>query len=67
MPRDTIDVDRIFGKRASVSIEPEETPEERRARIERDEKEARLERVKSYVLFFAILLALFATGGLCAY
>ena len=67
MARDTIDVDKMFGKRASVSIEPEETPEEHAARVERERQEAKLERVKSYVLFFSVLIALFALGGLCAY
>lgn len=67
MPQDQIDINGILGKRASISIDPEETAEEHSARIKREGREASFELVKGYVLFFALVIVLILLGLLCAY
>jgi hypothetical protein len=61
-----IDVDAMFA-RAAVQLAPTETPEERAARITRETKDAKLERVKAYVLFFVVMFGVISVGCLCAY
>ena len=53
--------------RASISIEPEETPEEHRERLRRERGEARFELMKRYVLFVVFLVALLAVGAISAH
>jgi uncharacterized membrane protein YgcG len=53
--------------RASISIDPEESPEEHTARIAKEQREATFEIVKGYVLFFVIVIAIILIGALCAY
>lgn len=67
MPQDQLDINKALGTRAAISIDPEETAEEHTARIKREADEARFELVKSYVLFFTILLVLLVMGGVCLY
>lgn len=67
MAQDTIDIAAIFGRRASIAIDPEETAEEHTARIRRDDRETTFELVKGYVLFFVIVIAIILIGVLCAY
>jgi hypothetical protein len=67
MPQDQIDINTALGTRASISIDPEETPEEHTARINREADEARFELVKGYVLFFTVLLFLTVLGAVCLF
>ena len=53
--------------RASISIDPEESSDERIGRLEREYAEHRFEIVKGYALFFGVLAAIVVVGGLCAY
>jgi hypothetical protein len=41
-----IDLNEMFGKRAAISIDPEETSEARSARIKKEANEAKFELVK---------------------
>jgi hypothetical protein len=66
MPQETLDLTKMFG-RATIAIDPEETPEEHTARIKKEQREATFDIVKSYVLFFVIVAAIIFIGGLCAY
>ena len=61
------DMTELFGKRATISIDPEETVEEREARLRKEEREHTAAMVKEYVVFGVILLAIIFIGGLCAY
>jgi hypothetical protein len=56
----------MFG-RASVQVEPEEAVEERNARLAQEKADAKLVRVKAYVVFFVIVTALIVVGTLCIY
>lgn len=67
MAQDQLDINTALGKRASISIDPEETESEHAARIKREGDEAFFELVKGYVLFFTILLVLLALGSVCLY
>jgi hypothetical protein len=67
VPQDQIDINTALGKRASISIDPEETAAEHAARIKRQADEARFELVKSYVLFFTTLFVLLTLGAVCLY
>jgi hypothetical protein len=67
MPQDQIDINTALGKRASISIDPEETAAEHAARIKREADEARFELVKGYVLFFSVLLVLMVLGAVCLF
>ena len=61
-----LDLNAMFG-RASVQVDPEETPEEHTARLGQERADATLRRVKEYVVFFVIIGALIALGALCTY
>jgi hypothetical protein len=65
MPQE-LDVNTML-TRASIVIDPEETKEERDARLKQERREHTIEMVKGGVLFVVILLALIAIGVLCAY
>jgi hypothetical protein len=52
-----LDLNAMFG-RASVQVDPEETPEEHTARLGQERADAKLRRVKEYVVFFVIVGAL---------
>ena len=67
MPQDTIDINEMFGRRATIAIDPEETAEEHTARLRREEREAIFELVKGYVVFFVTVVAIILIGVLCAY
>jgi hypothetical protein len=67
VPQDQIDLNAILSKRASISIDPEETPEEHTARLRRENGEATFELVKAYVLFFTIVGVLLLLGAICIY
>jgi hypothetical protein len=67
MPLETIDINEMFGRRASISIDPEETPEEHVARLRRESREAILEIVKGYVVFFVVVVGIVFISALCAY
>jgi predicted nucleic acid-binding Zn ribbon protein len=66
MPPTDLDLNAMFG-RASVQVDPEETDEERAARLKQEIANAKLARVKEYVVFFVVVGALIAVGVLCAY
>jgi hypothetical protein len=66
VPQNQLDLAEMF-RRATVSIDPEESREEHAARIKREDKEASFEIVKGYVLFFVIVLAIIFIGALCSY
>ena len=53
--------------RASISIDPEESPDERVGRLGRENAHHRFEIVKGYILFFGVVLGIAVVGGLCAY
>lgn len=61
-----IDVNSIFAKSA-VTVEPPEHEDERAARLIKEKREARLEDIRSMTLFFVVLIALLALGGLCGH
>ena len=61
-----IRIDDALG-RASISIEPEENPEERAERLKRERAEGRFELFKRYVLFIVFITALTAVGAVSAY
>ncbi|MDC7786256.1 hypothetical protein PQJ75_01390 [Rhodoplanes sp. TEM] len=61
-----LDVNDMFA-RASITIAPEETAEERTVRLGKDDREHRIEHVKGMIVFGLIVLALVLIGGLCAY
>jgi hypothetical protein len=65
--QDQIDINGILGKRASISIDPEETQQEHAARLNRENREAIFELVKGYVLFFTIIIVLLLLGAVCLY
>lgn len=67
MSQDQIDINGILGKRASISIDPEETQQEHAARLSRENREAIFELVKGYVLFFTIIIVLLLLGAVCLY
>jgi hypothetical protein len=67
VPQDQLDINSILGKRAAISIDPEETPDEHKARILREQGEARFELIKSYVLLFTLVPAILLLGGFCIY
>jgi hypothetical protein len=67
VPQDQIDINTALGKRASISIDPEETAAEHAARIKREADAARFELVKDYVLLFTTLFVLLALGAVCLY
>jgi hypothetical protein len=48
-------------------VEPEETTEERNARLAQEKADATLVRVKAYVVFFLIVSALVGLGAVCIY
>jgi hypothetical protein len=62
-----IDLNEMFGKRAAISIDPEETSEAHSARIKKEADEAKFELVKGYVLFFVIVVVIILLGILCVY
>ncbi len=66
MPPKDLDLNAMFS-RASVQVDPEETVEERGVRLEQERADARLARIKAYVVFFVIVGALIIVGALCAY
>lgn len=61
-----IRIDDALG-RATISIEPEETLDERSARLERERNEARFDLMKRRVLFFVFLVAVAALGAVSGY
>jgi hypothetical protein len=65
--RETVDINEMLGKRATIAIDPEETAAEHDARLRREEREAIFELVKGYVVFFVIVVAIVLIGLLCAY
>ncbi len=67
MPQETIDINEMLSRRATIAIDPEETPEQHTARIRRESREATFDLVKGYVLFFVIVIAIILIGILCAY
>jgi hypothetical protein len=67
VPQETIDINEMLSRRATIAIDPEETTEEHTARIRRENREATFELVKGYVLFFVIVTAIILIGALCAY
>src|SRR4051812_31428573 len=67
VPQDQIDINAALGKRASISIDPEETAEEHTARIKRQAGEAQFELVKGYVLFFTIIVVIAVIGAACLF
>ncbi|SRR6266852_167236 len=62
-----LDLNDLLGKRATISVEPEETLDERVARLKKEGREHAVEMVKGCVVFVVIILALISIGGLCAY
>lgn len=62
-----IDLNAMFGKRATITIDPEETAEAHSARIKKEKQEATYELVKAYVLLFVIIAVILSVGGLCVY
>jgi hypothetical protein len=66
MAGDQIILDEVF-RRASITMEPQESPEEHASRILNERRQATFEMVRSYVLFFVILLAIITVGALCIY
>ncbi|MBW0003459.1 MAG: hypothetical protein JO216_08225 [Hyphomicrobiales bacterium] len=53
--------------RASINIDPEESPDARVGRLQRESAQHRFEIVKGYVLLFGVLAGIALVGGLCAY
>jgi hypothetical protein len=62
-----INIDDVLKRRASINIDPEETPAERSARLQNEDRQARFEMVKNYVVFFAVLIGIVLVGSLCTY
>jgi hypothetical protein len=62
-----INLNEVIMARATITIDPQETSEEHTARIARERRESIFEMVKSYVLFFAVIFAVFSIGGLFTY
>lgn len=65
MPQE-LDVN-VMLARASIAIDPEETPDERVARLKREGREHAVEMVKSFVVFVVVVAALLGMGAFCAY
>lgn len=63
---DQIDISTVLA-RASIAIDPEESPEARTSRLARESAQHRWDMTKDYVLFFSILAAIAVVGSLCAY
>lgn len=53
--------------RASIAIDPEETADERAARLKREGREHVFEMVKGFIVFVVVVAALLFIGGVCAY
>jgi hypothetical protein len=64
--RQELDINAMFN-RASVTIEPDEDPVERDARLEQDKGDRKARRMMNFVVFVVIIASLIAIGGLCAY
>jgi|SRR4051794_9310676 len=62
-----IDLNEVMTTRASISIDPEESPEERSERLLQERRQHTYDLVRSYTTFFLITVALVAIGCLCAY
>jgi hypothetical protein len=62
-----VDLNDLFSRRATISIDPEETSDERAARLKKEGREHTVEMVKGCVVFVVIVLAMIFIGGLCAY
>jgi hypothetical protein len=62
-----VDLNDLLSTRATISIDPEETVEERAARLKQEGREHTVELVKGCVVFGVIVLAMIFIGGLCAY
>lgn len=65
MPQE-VDVNLMLA-RASIAIDPEETTDERAARLKREGREQVFEMVKSFIVFVVVVAALLSIGGVCAY
>ncbi len=65
MPRE-LRIDEALG-RASISIEPEETPEELHERLRRERDAHRFELTKNYVLLFTLLIAVISVGAMSVF
>ncbi len=66
MPQE-VDLNDLLSRRATISIDPEETVEERAARLTKEGREHMVEMVKGCVVFAVIVLAMICIGVLCAY
>ena len=62
-----LDLNNALGKRATITIEPEESQEEHTALITSEARQDTVDMVKSCVLFFLVVTAIIIVGGLCSY
>jgi hypothetical protein len=67
MPPGELNLDVVLTKRATLTIDPEESPQEHEARLKKEGREHTFEMVKGYVLFVVIVLSITCVGGLFAY
>jgi hypothetical protein len=65
MPQE-VDINLMLA-RASIAIDPEETTDERVARLKRESREHVFEMVKGFIVFVVVVAALLSIGGVCAY
>jgi len=66
VPSDNLDINEIV-KRGSISVAPEEHPDERTARLRNEGREKLIADVKGVILFGVLLIAVIGTGLLCVY
>lgn len=60
-----IDINAVFGGRTTLSVAPEESEEERRARLASEARWDRLALVKHSVIFVVALAAIFGVAAIC--
>lgn len=65
MPADQLDLTNLL--KGQLSVTPEEHPDDRAARLEREKRDARLESYKGVATFCALLGSLISVAAVCVY